>query len=126
MKLKDKIPDLTKTEFDILRILWKTGRLNVREVHDQMIENYSWAYSTTKTTMNRMVEKGLLKKEKFHGVFLYEPLLSRAKGFARLINFFSNRVLELDYRDVVPLFSRSNALTQEEVEELSQLLNEEK
>ena len=125
MKSKEPLPDLTKTEFDILRILWKSGRLSVRELHDQMIENYSWAYSTTKTMMDRMVKKELLKREQFHGIFLYRPLISRPKGFARLINFFSDRVLELDYGAVVALFSRSKALTPDEIEELSQILKEE-
>lgn len=125
MKSIEPLPDLTKTEFDILRILWKSGRLSVRELHDQMIENYPWAYSTTKTMMDRMVKKGLLKREQFHGIFLYTPLISRPKGFARLINFFSDRVLELDYGAVVSLFSRSKALTPDEIEELSQILKEE-
>lgn len=126
MKNKEPLPDLTKTEFDLLRILWKSGRLNVREVHDQMIENYSWAYSTTKTMMDRMVKKGLLNRKQFHGVFLYNPLISRPKGFARLIQFISDRVLELDHGAVVSLFSRSKALAPEEIEELSQILKEEK
>ena len=126
MKSKETLPDLTKAEFDILRILWKSGRLNVREVHEQLIENYNWAYSTTKTMMDRMVKKGLLRREEFHGVYLYKPLLSRPKGFARFIQFFADRVLELDYGSVVSLFSRSKALSPEEIEELRLLLDREK
>ena len=126
MKSKETLPDLTKAEFDILRILWKSGRLNVRELHDQLIEHYNWAYSTTKTMMDRMVKKGLLRREEFHGVYLYKPLLSRPKGFARFIQFFADRVLELDYGSVVSLFSRSKALSPEEIEELRLLLDREK
>jgi predicted transcriptional regulator len=126
MKSKETLPDLTKAEFDILRILWKSGRLSVREVHDQLIENYNWAYSTTKTMMDRMAKKGLLRREEFHGVYLYKPLLSRPKGFARFIQFFADRVLELDYGSVVSLFSRSKALSPEEIEELRLLLDREK
>ena len=125
MKNKKTLPDLTKPEFDILRIIWKSGRLNVREVHDRVTETYGWAYSTTKTMMDRMVKKKLLCREKFHGVFLYRPLISRPRGFARFIQFFSDRVLELDYGDVVSLFSRSNALTPEEIDELTFLLKNE-
>jgi predicted transcriptional regulator len=125
MKSKDTLPDLTKAEFDILRILWKSGRLNVRELHDQLIEHYNWAYSTTKTMMDRMVKKGLLRREEFHGVYLYNPLLSRPKGFARFIQFFADRVLELDYGSVVSLFARSKALAPEEIEELRLLLDRE-
>lgn len=125
MKNKNTLPDLTKPEFDILRIIWKSGRLNVREVHDRVTETYGWAYSTTKTMMDRMVKKNLLCREEFHGVFLYRPLISRPRGFARFIQFFSDRVLELDYGDVVSLFSRSKALTPEEIDELMLLLKNE-
>ena len=125
MKTRQTLPDLTKAEFDILRILWKSGRLSVREVHDRLIAHYDWAYSTTKTMMDRMVKKGLMRREQFHGVFLYQPLLSRPKGFARFIQFFADRVLELDYGSVVALFSRSEALAPEEIEELRLLLEEE-
>ena len=91
-----------------------------------MVENYSWAYSTTKTTMDRMAKKGLIKREQFRGVFLYSPLISRPKGFARLIQFISDRVLELDHATIVSLFARSKALTRDEIVELSQILKEEK
>ena len=124
--MSDILPDLTKAEFDILRIIWKSGRLSVREVHDQIIESYKWVYSTTKTMMDRMVKKGLLHREEFHGVFLYRPLVSRPKGFARLIQFFADRVLELDYGSVVALFANSNAMNPKEIQELERLLANEK
>ena len=120
------LPELTKAEFDILRIIWKTNRLSVREVHDQIASAKSWAYSTTKTMMDRMAKKGLLAREQFHGVFVYRPLISRPRGFARLIQFFADRVLELDAATVVSMFAQSNALTAEEIEELSQLLTQKK
>jgi BlaI family transcriptional regulator, penicillinase repressor len=126
MAQKRSLPDLTRTEFDILRILWKSGRLNVREIHEQMIKNYDWAYTTTKTMMDRMVAKGLLSRESFHGVFLYSTMISRPVGFARLIRFFSERVIELDYSAVMSLFARSDALTPGEIKELLQILDQEK
>ncbi len=69
-----------------------------------------------------MTRKQLLAREKFHGVFLYRALISRPNGFARFIQFFADRVLELDYGDVVALFSRSKALEPEEIQELERLL----
>jgi len=124
MNQQQSLPELTKAEFDILRIIWKSGRLNVREVHEQMTGAYTWAYSTTKTMMDRMVKKGLLQREPFHGVYLYYPLVTRPRGFARLIQFFANRVLELDVATVVGMFAHSDALTAEEIEELGKLLGD--
>ena len=126
MATNSHLPDLTKNEFDILRIIWKNGRLSVREVHDKIIETHSWAYSTTKTMMDRMVRKQFLIREKFHGVFLYRALISRPRGLARFIQFFANRVLEIDHEEVVALFSRSNALDAEEIRELEALLEKPK
>lgn len=125
-KKKKSLPELSRAEYDILRILWKSERLSVREVHDQLTETYDWAYSTTKTMMDRMVRKGLMARGSFHGVFLYRPLITRPAGMARWIQFFADRVLELDYGAVVSMFGRSNALTQREMKELAKLLDQNK
>ena len=123
-KRKD-ILELSKAEYDILRILWKEGRLTVREVHDQVYDIHKWAYTTTKTMMDRMIKKGLLEREKYHGIFLYRPLISRPAGLARMVRFFADRVLETDIGSVVSIFAKSNTLSAEEIEELERLLEEE-
>ncbi len=123
-KTKD-IPELSKAEYDILRILWKDGRLTIREVHDQVYGIHKWAYTTTKTIMDRMIKKGLLEREKYHGIFLYRPLISRPAGLARMVRFFADRVLETDIGSVVSIFAKSNTLSAEEIEELERILEKE-
>ena len=117
------IPDLSRAEFDILRVLWKNEKLSIREVHDALEKTYHWAYSTTKTMMDRMVKKNLLAREEFHRVFLYKPLISRPQGLAKWVEFVADRVLEMDQGAVVSLFARNKVLTAEEIDELTQLLN---
>ncbi|KAA3612465.1 MAG: BlaI/MecI/CopY family transcriptional regulator [Calditrichaeota bacterium] len=124
--MKNPIPEISKSEYDILRILWRQGEQSIREVHDQMPQNYTWAYSTTKTTMDRMNKKGLLNRKEFHGVFLYEPLLSRPQGLFRWVQFMADRVLEMSYGEVVSLFAQNKKLSTEEIEELRSLLDGEK
>ncbi|MBN2104797.1 BlaI/MecI/CopY family transcriptional regulator [bacterium] len=121
-----KLPELSKPEYDILRILWKNGRQSVREVHDTLHPIYQWAYTTTKTMMDRMIHKELLSRESFHGVYLYHPLISRPRGIARMVQFFADRVLELDATTVVSMFAKSHALTPNEIAELEALLEKQK
>lgn len=118
------LPDLSKAEYDILRILWKGGAKTVREVHDQMQRTHGWAYTTTKTMMDRMVGKEFLAREEFHGIFLYRPLITRPAGLARMVRFFADRVLESDVSDVVAMFVKSQTLSPAEIEELEKLLKE--
>jgi predicted transcriptional regulator len=119
-----ELPELSKAEYDILRILWKRGAQSVREVHERIQEAQNWAYPTTKTMLDRLVKKGLLKREKFHGLYLYSPLVSRPAGLVKLVQFFANRVLEIEPDAVVSMFAQSQAITPEEMQELRQLLNE--
>ena len=120
----NRLPELSKAEYDILRILWKNGRNTVREVHDAITETTGWAYTTTKTMMDRMVTKELLKREDFHGIYLYSPLVSRPAGLAKLVKFFADRVLETDAGTVVSMFAGSKAISPEEIKELERLLQE--
>ena len=126
MSRSKPVPELSKAEYDILRIIWKNGKQSVREVHDQLQPTSGWAYTTTKTMMDRMVSKELLKRESFHGVYLYQPMITRPAGLVRMVEFFSDRVLEMDASAVVSLFKKSEAITPDEIDELEKLLNQKK
>lgn len=108
----------------ILNILWKKGELNVREVHDQLESKTGWAYSTTKTRMDRMAKKGLLERFEFHGVLLYKPMISRTEGLAHWVKFVADGIFETDYSDVVNMFSENIDLSQQERSELIKILEE--
>ena len=120
-----EVPELSKPEYDILRVLWKKGKQSVREVHDVMEKNNGWALTTTRTVMDRMTKKGLLSKKNYHGIFIFEPLISRPAGLVKMVQFFADRVLETDANTVVSMFSNTSGLTSEEIDELRQLLKEE-
>ncbi|MBN2416613.1 BlaI/MecI/CopY family transcriptional regulator [bacterium] len=118
------LPDLSRAEFSILQVLWKHKKLTVREVHEQLKDSRGWAYTTTKTMMDRMVKKGLMAREDFHGIFLYRPLISRPRGMARMVAFFADRVLEMDTGTVVAMFADSGSISDDEIKELEALLDD--
>jgi BlaI family transcriptional regulator, penicillinase repressor len=126
MKNKQTIPELTKAEYDIMRILWKHGEQSVREIYDALKDTQGWALTTVRTMVDRMANKGLLDKENYHGVFIFRPLISRPAGLARMVRFFADRVLETDTNTVVSMFSNTQGLTANEIAELRKILDEEK
>ena len=63
-----------------------------------------------------------LKREEFHGIFLYSALISRPAGLAKLVKFFADRVLETDASTVVSMFAGTKAISPEELEELERLI----
>ncbi|MGD8697665.1 MAG: BlaI/MecI/CopY family transcriptional regulator [Gemmatimonadales bacterium] len=118
----ETLPELTRSELAVLKVLWSAGEASAREVHEGLPEGVDWAYSTTRTTLDRMATKGLLAKRSFHGIYLYAARISKVAGLAGLVRDLAERVLEVDYAPVVSLFAESRHLTPEEVEELSRLL----
>jgi len=117
------LPNLTRPELDVLKLLWAESRLSAREVHERLSERYDWAYSTTRTTMERMVKKSLLARREFHGLHLYEAAVSRPVGLASMVRDFAERVLEADPASVVNLMARSKTLSTDELDELRRLID---
>ncbi|GAB3094044.1 BlaI/MecI/CopY family transcriptional regulator [Aestuariicella hydrocarbonica] len=114
--------DVSKAELTVLKVLWKQQPLSVREVHDHLHTN--WAYTTTKTVMDRMTGKGLLARSNQHGVNIYVPLVSRAEGMVQWVRFFADQVLDMGYDEVLNLFDRKQQYSQEELDELAALLKD--
>lgn len=114
--------NISQTEFGILKILWQHKRLSSREIHDKTSDATGWAYSTTRTIIDRMANKGILSKNKFHGINLYSPEISRVKCMAMQVRSFASKVLETDPVSVLPLFAKSDVLTPEEIDELKVVL----
>ncbi len=125
MSSSNGLPHLTAAELEVMKVLWGAGKLSAREVHQRVAAGHGWAYSTTRTTIERMVKKGLLKKRAFHGLHLYRPAISRAAGLARRVREFARQVLETSHVPVVSLFAESGTLSEDEIAELESLLEQE-
>jgi BlaI family transcriptional regulator, penicillinase repressor len=73
-------PDILETEWDLLDALWSAERATARQVADALAPKRGWAYSTVKTLLDRMVEKGLVSARQVGPVWEYTPALSRPRA----------------------------------------------
>jgi len=73
---------LSEAEWKIMNLVWADHPATARLVLDGVIEETGWAYTTVKTMMNRLVEKGILSETKRAGTSQYEPRLTRTKARA--------------------------------------------
>ena len=92
-----KLPDLNKSEYEILKVIWKQENSSVRKVHDQVKPSTTWAYTTTKTHMDRMVKRGLLQRSEVNNIFVYQSLVTKPQGIAKMVQYFADSVLEVNY-----------------------------
>lgn len=70
-------------------ILWDLGTAAVREVQEAIPEKVRPAYTTVQTILNRLEEKGAVRKAKKIGnAWIFEPVITRKKTHQRLIDDF--------------------------------------
>lgn len=112
----------TRPELEILKLLWRRRELSAREIADDLSEGLGWSYSTLRTVLERMCDKGLLKKRPRDGLNTYAAAIGKVTLLGRMIQDFSSRVLEIESAPPALLFAQSKLLTDEELEELEEML----
>ena len=70
-------------ELECLKVLWKLGEGNVKDVRSGLTANRSLAYTTVMTVLDRLARKGGVVRRKAGRSFVYAPVLSR-DGLRRL------------------------------------------
>ncbi len=115
----------TRPELAILKLLWRRRGLSAREITDEIASEFNWTYSTMRTVIERMCEKGLLRKKSTDGVNVYSAAVGKVALLSRMIRDFSDRVLELDAAPSAVMFADSKLLTKDEIDELEAALRAE-
>ncbi|HEV2691011.1 MAG TPA: BlaI/MecI/CopY family transcriptional regulator [Bryobacteraceae bacterium] len=64
-------------EVECLKILWKLGEGNVRDVREGLTGSRNLAYTTVMTVLDRLSRKGRVSRRKVGRSFVYAPVLSR-------------------------------------------------
>jgi BlaI family penicillinase repressor len=113
----------SKTELTVLKQLWSVGRASAREVHDAVADATGWSYSTTRTVLTRMEEKGLVKRSEVHGVAVYLPALTRVQVLGAMARELTRGVFDIKGALPASMFADSPHLSEEDMAELDAILN---
>jgi BlaI family penicillinase repressor len=110
------------TEMNILKALWKTAPMSAREIHDAVGVEAGWSYSTSRTYVARMVDKGLVARGQVHGLTVFSPAASKVAVLGMMVRAFSAQVFDLDAPLPAAAFADSPILDADELDELEQVL----
>lgn len=64
-------------EAEIMEVLWQRSRASVAEVLQALPPGRAPAYTTVKTVMSRLAEKGYLRRNIQGKAYIYEPVIGR-------------------------------------------------
>jgi predicted transcriptional regulator len=72
-------------QVQIMAALWRIESGTVEDVRMAMPARYRSAYNTVQTVLNRLSERGLLRRQRSGNAFVYRPVISEAEYLTRSI-----------------------------------------
>jgi len=110
------------SELVILKQLWRAKSQSMREIHIGVLPELNWSRSSTRKTVERMVDKGMLETRDSHGLKIYRAKLKKIPTIATMVRRFAAEVLGLDGPLPVSSLVKSHLLSAQELQELDEYL----
>jgi BlaI family penicillinase repressor len=87
-------PQPSDGEWKVLNALWRRHPANARELLDELSGETAWAYTTLKTMLTRMEEKGFVRTEMRGNTAWYSPALERGRAQRSALRSLIDRVFD--------------------------------
>ena len=120
------IPALPNAELAVMELLWTKGRLTGRQIIDQLYADAPKPqHGTVQRLLQRLAAKGFVVRDRSLGISVFSPAISRDAYASAQLESLANRLTQ---GSLVPMITRlvaDNKLSQDEIEKLHRILEEE-
>ena len=116
---------LSDFELDVMTHFWSDGELSAPELFERIGAERGVAYSTVKTIVDRLEEKGAIERIANRGrTIVYAPAIKQARVRKPLVKTFLRRLFGNDLRPLFAQLLQDEKLSEGELEYLRKLVAE--
>jgi BlaI family penicillinase repressor len=116
---------LSEFETDVLTWFWEHGELSAPQLYREVGEPRGVTYSTIKTIIDRLEDKGALKRVDTVGkTIIYAAAVNRERVRKPMVKSFVRRMFGNDRRPLFAQLLQDEKLSDEEIEYLKELVAE--
>jgi predicted transcriptional regulator len=123
MKDQNKQLEPTKSELEILQVLWEKGPSTVREVNNELLKQKDVNYTTTLKLMQIMADKGILDRDESQMKHVYRVAEEEQKTKDHLLEKFVDSMYKGSASKLVMQLLGNKKTSQEELQAIKELLN---
>lgn len=116
----------TEVEWRLMRAIWKRNPASARDVMENLDGEPEWAYSTVKTMLARLVEKGALSQRMRANTTLYTPLITHQQARRSAFRSLLDTAFEGAFGPLLHFMMTEKKLSAKDKQELRRMLNEDK
>ena len=117
---------LTESEWKIMDLLWKRGPMTLTQITKALAGDTEWSKSTVVTFLRRMEEKGAVCHKEGEKARLYYPKLEKESAALNEAKSFLDRVYEGKIGLMLSNLIKEEAISDEELKELYEMLKEDR
>jgi predicted transcriptional regulator len=66
-------------ESEIMWLVWQQGQATVKQIHRVLSRRREIAYTTVMTTMSRLADKGILRRNRRGMAYMYRPTMTKVE-----------------------------------------------
>jgi predicted transcriptional regulator len=124
MNIRDqnKQLDPTKSELEILQVLWENGPSTVRDVNNELLKQKDVNYTTTLKLMQIMADKGILARDESQMKHIYSVAEDEQKTKEHLLDKFVDSMYKGSASKLVMQLLGNKKTSQQELQEIKDLL----
>lgn len=115
---------LTEAEWKVMNALWQSASTTARDVHDRVKGETDWAYTTVKTILDRLGEKGAVAVGARGNTNLYEPLVTKRDARRAELRSTMDRAFDGAFGALMHFLVSEEKLSKKDRKELRRILNE--
>lgn len=120
---KSNLPKPTEGELELLQVMWERGRSTVREIHEGLKGDRGTGYTTTLKVMQKMLRKGLVRRDESARTHIYAPVLKAEQTQKQLASDLVHKGFGGSAARLVVAALSSRKASKEELDEIRQLLD---
>lgn len=118
---------LSDFELDVMQIFWDDGPGSAPVIHQHIIKQKDVAYSTVKTIIDRLEDKGALKRSWQEGrTIFYESAVTRKSMSRVMLPIFLRRMFGGDYMSLLTQTIEQKRLSIQELDYLEDIIRQKK
>lgn len=115
---------LGRMQLKIMRVLWRRGRANAREITDALNSREKVAHSTVQTLLRKLEEKGSIAHDVEDRTFVFYPLVEEDSVTRSATRELIERVFGGDAAGLVAHLLKEERIPSEELESIRKLIDE--
>jgi len=111
-----------KVQLRIMQILWKKGRVNAREITDELNKIAPIAHSTVQTLLRKLEQKGAVDHDIEDRTFIFYPLVEAEKVTRNGLRDFVDRMFAGSPVGLVSYLIKNEDISRDELKKISELI----